>query len=60
MQLINNNPILHLKINYTTGPFSNSEAVDCNSKNKCWSHIAPFSRLYLVKQKVVAQLKSQQ
>ena len=29
-------------------------------ENKCWSHIAPFSRLYLVKQKVVAQLKSQQ
>ena len=25
--------------------------------NKCWSHIAPFSRLYLVK--VVVQLKSQ-
>ena len=28
--------------------------------NKCWSHIAPFSRLYLVKLKVVVQLKSQQ
>ena len=28
--------------------------------NKCWSRIAPFSRLYLVKLKVVAQLKSQQ
>ena len=28
--------------------------------NKYWSHIAPFSRLYLVKLKVVVQLKSQQ
>ena len=28
--------------------------------NKCWNHIAPFSRLYLVKIKVVVQLKSQQ
>ena len=28
--------------------------------NKCWSHIAPCSRLYLVKLKVVIQLKSQQ
>ena len=28
--------------------------------NKCWNHIAPFSRLYLVKLKVVVQLKSQQ
>ena len=28
--------------------------------NKCWSHIAPFSRLYLVKLKVAVQLKSQQ
>ena len=28
--------------------------------NKCWSHIAPFSRLYLVKLKVFVQLKSQQ
>ena len=27
--------------------------------NKFWSHIAPFSRLYLVKLKVVVQLKSQ-
>ena len=25
-------------------------------KNKCWSHTAPFSRLYLVKLKVVVQL----
>ena len=31
-----------------------------NNINKCWSHIAPFSRLYLVKLKVVVQLKSQQ
>ena len=31
-----------------------------NKNNKCWSHIAPFSRLYLVKLKVVVQLKSQQ
>ena len=29
-------------------------------QNKCWNHIAPFSRLYLVKLKVVVQLKSQQ
>ena len=28
--------------------------------NKCWSFIALFSRLYLVKLKVVVQLKSQQ
>ena len=28
--------------------------------SKCWSHIAPFSRLYLVKLKVAVQLKSQQ
>ena len=28
--------------------------------NKRWSHVAPFSRLYLVKLKVVVQLKSQQ
>ena len=28
--------------------------------NKCWSHIAPFSRLYLVKLKVVVQFNSQQ
>ena len=31
-----------------------------NKYNKCWSHIAPFSRLYLVKLKVVGQRKSQQ
>ena len=31
-----------------------------NIKNKGWSHIAPFSRLYLVKLKVIVQLKSQQ
>ena len=29
-------------------------------RNKGWRHIAPFSRLYLVKLKVVVQLKSQQ
>ena len=34
-----------------------NEIINCN---KCWSHIAPFSRLYLVKLKVVVQLKSQQ
>ena len=28
-----------------------------NNLNKCWSHIAPFSRLYFVK--VFVQLKSQ-
>ena len=35
---------------------------DCGpgKNNKCWSHIALFSRLYLIKLKVVVQLKSQQ
>ena len=32
---------------------------ECYYNNKCWSHIAPCSRLYLVKLKVAAQLKSQ-
>ena len=32
----------------------------CYNYNNCWSYKAPFSRLYLVKLKVVVQLKSQQ
>ena len=36
-----------------------SYCLQCKRKtNKCWSHIATFSRLYLVN--VVVQLKSQQ
>ena len=43
-----------------SGPGKNRyiQKIECPPKcNKCWSHIAPFSRLYLVK--VVVQLKSQ-
>ena len=48
------------KRNFVNTPWITLTVAKSCKMNKCWSHIAPCSRLYLVKLKVVAQLKSQQ
>ena len=45
-------------INEVISLMSKCYSIQTVNDNKCWSHIAPFSRLYLVKLKVVVQLKS--
>ena len=62
--------LVHLTISDTYFPFLLSSTIKSFmaggvrllilNKNKCWSHTAPFSWLYLVKLKVVVQLMSQQ
>ena len=56
--IVNNNSKIIYKKGYICE--NNKKGGSIKNNNKCWSHIAPFSRLYLVKLKVIVQLDLQQ